>query len=252
LTVVEPPARTVIAADELRQIAQIGYCIADGFLDADTVLQLIRKCESLEHDERASRVRRGVAFARRNLLELDFIRELVLDHRVQAVVDAAAPGSVAVRAILFDKTGPANWTVPWHQDRSIAVRKRTDSPGFGPWSTKAGVVHVQPPMQILQQMLTLSLHLDACWEDNGPLRVVDGSHERLLNRMEIDGAVARGPITSCTASAGGLLLMRPLLLHASSPARNPSHRRVIHLEFGPAALPGGVAWAMSCGASEAI
>jgi hypothetical protein len=64
----------------------------------------------------------------------------------------------------------------WHQDRAIAVRDRVDVPGFGPWSVKAGLVHVEPPVDILERMLAVRLHLDDCGEDNGPLRVLPGSH----------------------------------------------------------------------------
>jgi ectoine hydroxylase-related dioxygenase (phytanoyl-CoA dioxygenase family) len=167
---------------------------------------------------------------------------------VRQIVSSIAPGLVGVRAILFDKTADANWTVPWHQDRSIAVQERTDAPGFGPWSIKAATVHVQPPVDVLRRMLTLRLHLDPCDRNNGPLRVIAGTHHRMLDPHEIYELVARGPETACTTGAGGLLLMRPLLLHASSPATQPVHRRVIHLEFGPRALPSGVHWAATCGA----
>src|SRR5207344_3420774 len=84
----------------------------------------------------------------------------------------------AVRGILFDKTPAANWKVAWHQDRTIAVRKRLDTPGFGPWSEKLGVAHVEPPVEILERMVTLRVHLDDCPAANGPLRLLPGSHLR--------------------------------------------------------------------------
>ena len=37
--------------------------------------------------------------------------------------------------------------------------------------------------------------------------------------------------------------MRPLLVHASSPATVPSRRRVVHLEFAAAELPSPLEWA---------
>lgn len=144
-----------------------------------------------------------------------------------------------VRGLLFDKTPESNWKVPWHQDLSIAVAARVEAPGFGPWSVKDGVVHVQPPVEVLETMITLRLHLDDCGPDNGPLRVLPGTHAL--------GKVAAPPENVsevvCCLPAGGALLMRPLLLHASSPAVAPGRRRVIHLEFASGALPGGLEWA---------
>jgi ectoine hydroxylase-related dioxygenase (phytanoyl-CoA dioxygenase family) len=147
-----------------------------------------------------------------------------------------------VRGILFDKTPAANWLVPWHQDLSIAVKERVDMPGFGPWSEKAGVVHVQPPVDVLHQMVTIRLHLDDCTIDNGPLRVVPGTHHRALTPAEIAQRSETGPQITCTAPAGGAVVMRPLILHASSPAKSPAHRRVVHIEYAACDLPGGLEW----------
>ena len=136
----------------------------------------------------------------------------------------------------------ANWKVPWHQDLTIEVRKKLDVSGFGPWSTKAGVVHVQPPASTLENMLAVRIHLDDCDESNGPLRVIPGSHR--LGRLTSEQIlrIAAQPAVRCTVPAGGVMLMRPLLVHASSACRDPRHRRVIHLEFAAGALPAGLEW----------
>ncbi len=139
---------------------------------------------------------------------------------------------MAVRGIYFDKTPEANWLVPWHQDLSIAVKQRLDVSGYGPWSTKEGVPHVQPPAELLEAMVTLRLHLDNCDESNGPLRVIPGSHR--MGRLEAADIVktrSNQKEVICSMQAGDALLMRPLLLHASSEASVPVHRRVIHLEY---------------------
>jgi len=179
----------------------------------------------------------------RNLLEhIPELRPLVLSGRLAEQV-AAILGSDArcVRAILFDKTAGANWKVAFHQDRGIAVARRLDAPGFGPWSVKAGVPHVQPPIQILESMLTARIHVDDCGPENGPLRVSPGSHR--LGLLD-DTAIERVRQTSIPviAQAGDVFYMRPLLLHASSTAKSPSHRRVIHLEFAAVSLPSGLEW----------
>ena len=239
-----PKRQMGISDGEVRNLAQDGFVVLDEFLEPGLVRELIGAVESLDVDVDASRSRRGVAFARRNLLSLDFVQDLIGEPSVRELLELIAPGMVAVRAILFDKTGDANWTVPWHQDRSISVRERLEIAGFGPWSMKAGVVHVQPPAEILRGMVTLRFHLDPCTADNGPLRVIAGTHNRILEQKEVEDCVAEGEQISCIVEAGGLVVMRPLILHASSPAVCASHRRVIHVEFGPATLPGGLDWAM--------
>ncbi len=159
---------------------------------------------------------------------------------VSALIGARA---FPVRAMLFDKTDGANWGVPWHQDLAIAVAERIETAGFGPWSVKEGIVHVQPPPHILARMVTIRLHLDDCGADNGALRVLPGSHgQGELTADAIAGWTDRQPAVLCELPKGGALLMRPLLLHASSPAKNPSHRRVLHVEYAATELPNGLKW----------
>ncbi|HEV3023144.1 MAG TPA: phytanoyl-CoA dioxygenase family protein [Pirellulales bacterium] len=153
------------------------------------------------------------------------------------------PKCFAVRAILFDKRPEANWKVAWHQDLTIAVRKRLDVPGFGPWSRKAGIPHVQPPTEILERMLAVRVHLDPCGYDNGRLRVLPGSHlHGKLTPSAIDDWKAGTAAVELPCPAGGLLVMRPLLVHASSAAERPGRRRVIHFEFAADHLPNCLEW----------
>ena len=141
---------------------------------------------------------------------------------------------VAVNARLLDKTPEANWRVAWHQDRMIAVREQREVAGYGPWSFKSGVPHVEPPSAVLQQMLAVRVHLDPSGVENGPLRVIPGSHE--LGKIadgDVAGAVAMSEPFEIAVDRGTIVVMRPLLLHASSPSRTPAHRRVLHIELAP-------------------
>ena len=137
-----------------------------------------------------------------------------------------------IRSILFNKNPKKNWAVLWHQDLTICVKEKHHIPGFGPWSVKHHVPHVQPPIAFLQQMLTARLHLDDCPETNGPLNIIPTSHNHgLLSRQQIEEFNINKEVISYEAQAGDLLLMKPLILHSSPKATQPQNRRILHLEF---------------------
>ena len=181
--------------------------------------------------------------AQRNLLCVPTVRKLATSEAVKELISPIlGNGCFAVRGILFNKTPNSNWKVVWHQDRTIAVRERKDVLHFGAWSTKAGVCHVQPPASVMGKMLAVRLHLDESNEDNGPLRVIPGSHkEGCLSAEQIALCKERATFV-CTVHKGGAILMRPLLVHASSRSLKPEWRRVIHLEFAADDLPDGLEW----------
>jgi hypothetical protein len=181
---------------------------------------------------------------RRGLLALAAIAELARSPRLLALIRPHLPSEpIAVRAIYFAKSSETNWLVPWHQDLTLALRARVEVSGFGPWSMKDGVPHVQPPIEFLQQMLTIRLHLDDADESNGALRVLPGSH-RLgrLSSGRIQEIRSQQGDFLCAVSAGDALLMRPLLLHASSRSTSKGHRRVLHIEYAAFALPDELDW----------
>jgi len=181
----------------------------------------------------------------RNVFEaIKSARNFAVSRQLRQIIEPILGAEYfAVRALIFDKTVGANWKVPFHQDLTIAVENKLELDGFSAWSTKAGVLHVQPPMNILEKMLTVRLHLDDCGETNGALRVLTGSH--LSGRLSADEIQDLRQIKSeeiCVVPAGGVLLMRPLILHASSPAKMPRRRRVLHLEFAAQELPRDLKW----------
>ena len=221
-----------------------GFALAAAVLSEAEVSALTAAVAKLTAATADTRGRDG-AYGLRNLLQdCAEVRALARSEKLLALLaDYLARGAFPVRALFFDKTPAANWRVPWHQDVTIAVAERVAVPGFGPWSVKDGVVHVQPPRQVLENMVALRLHLDDCGADNGPLRVVPGSHrEGKLSAAEIVVAGERREPETCEARRRDVLLLRPLLLHSSSPARRPGHRRVLHLEYAATELPGGLRW----------
>ena len=220
-------------------LAASGWALVERALDESERRVALGEAERLLRE--SNRRRAGV----RHALERSSALRTVADSpRVRGIVDAVlGPAAFVVRSIVFDKSPDANWDVPWHQDLTIAVESRVDTPGFGPWSTKDSRPHVQPPAEVLERMLTVRLHLDDCGEDNGALRVVPGSHRRGVLGDAVDAAAAEQGHVVCVARAGDAVLMRPLLLHSSRKAGTPSHRRVLHLEFSAAPLPSPLAWA---------
>jgi ectoine hydroxylase-related dioxygenase (phytanoyl-CoA dioxygenase family) len=180
-------------------------------------------------------------YAQRNLLSVPSVQGLARSRPVREVMEAVlGPQCFAVRGIFFNKTRSSNWKVVWHQDLTIAVRERRDIDGFGPWTVKAGVLHVQPPVKVMSGILVIRLHLDESGLDNGPLRVVAESHRQGRLSAEQIGSWEKESSVTCTVLRGGALVMRPLLLHASSACTIPKSRRVIHLEFAAAELPHGL------------
>lgn len=148
-----------------------------------------------------------------------------------------------VRAIYFDKSPANNWLVTWHQDRTVAVSERFEANGWGPWSRKDDVWHVQPPLHVLQSMITVRLHLDAASKDNGCLKVIPGSHQAgLIESGKVLEYVDNDAARYLEVLAGDALLMRPHLLHASEKSTFPAPRRILHFEYSSHALPDGIAW----------
>lgn len=222
---------------------------ADGFAVIPAVLldeegdALAKESSALfNHQQGNSRSRIGGV---RNLMSRSSrVSELAHSSKLISLVEQlTGRRAFPVRAIFFDKTPTSNWKVPWHQDLTIAVKERIETEGFGPWSMKEGLCHVQPPVAILESMIAIRLHLDDCSEANGALRVIPRSHLKgELTSTEIAEMTSAGEVVTCEVSKNGALAMRPLLLHASSPATSPSHRRVLHIEYACDSLPSGLQW----------
>ena len=230
--------------DFMAQIERLGFCLVPRVIDTAQIAALK---DALARSELVGAERDGQTYGARDLLRLTQVREMaaaggIIPH----LLSLLGPGFQVVRGLFFDKTPSANWPVQWHQDLSLAVRERKDLPGWSNWTVKQGVAHVQAPAEVLGRMVTVRLHLDDCPSENGALKIVPGSHRfGLLARSEIP-ADTQKVAESVPAAAGDALFMRPLILHASSRAEAPSHRRVLHLEYAPAGLlPAPLAWAQS-------
>lgn len=158
---------------------------------------------------------------------------------VSAIGAAARP----VRAILFDKTATANWSLGWHQDRTIVVAERREVEGYGPWTIKAGLQHVAPPFDLLARMVTLRVHLDPVSAENAPLLIAPGSHRAgRVAEQDIDAVVATCGVIPCPAERGDIWLYATPILHASEAAARPQRRRVLQVDYAAEDLPDGLEW----------
>jgi len=182
-------------------------------------------------------------FAIRGLLdEIPELWPIMENQALRSLLAEIFPeGCYVVKAMYFDKPSLLNWRVAWHQDLMINVRERINTPGFGPWTSKPEGVAVQPPRSVLENMCTVRIHLDDCDEHNGALRVVPGSQE-LGVLFQQDLPTLTPNAVDCPVPAGGAMLMRPLLLHASNRNTTDRPRRVLHLEIASVALPDGLEW----------
>ncbi len=224
-------------------VAENGFSVVKNVIDTNNINLLIQKIAQVKNNS-FTKQRHQSTYALRNALLIPEICSLAYSQSIVAlanmVLDAEAH---PVKAFLFDKTHQANWRVAWHQDLTIAVKKQQAVTGFSNWSQKAGIVHVQPPVEILENLLTLRIHLDNCDRYNGALKIIPGSHRYgKIASTAIEGWTKLGQAHTCEMQAGDILLMRPLLLHSSSPSTNPTHRRVLHIEYSATNLPGGLEW----------
>lgn len=225
------------------QFDRDGFLIVNELFDHPSCDLLAKELSARfeEACESGSRVRAGL----RNVLRLSQTAARIAEsERIVPMVNLLLGGvAFPVRAIFFDKTEEANWSIPWHQDLAIAVNEHVETEGFGPWSLKEGVLQVKPTRQVLESIVTVRVHLDDCSEQNGALRVIPGSHlSGELSDTDISHWTSSMRQVTCELQKGGVLLMKPLLLHASSPALTGSHRRVLHIEYSATDLPNGLRW----------
>ncbi len=175
---------------------------------------------------------------------VDGLAELLAPDALGATAaDYLGPTARPVRAICFDKSAANNWALGWHQDRTIAVRRRADVAGYGPWSTKQGLLHVEPPFDVIEAMVMLRIHLDPVPEDNAPLLIAPGSHR--LGRIpegEIAAAVAACGTAMCLAEAGDVWAYRTPILHASAASTATGDRRVLQVDYTTFGLPAPLEW----------
>jgi ectoine hydroxylase-related dioxygenase (phytanoyl-CoA dioxygenase family) len=196
--------------------------------------EVLLPCETqglIDEIDRSSlrRSKAGIRHALRHPAIAILAREPRLLNLAQEILGGEA---LPFRATFFDKSPHTNWLVVWHQDTALPLRDRRETPGWGPWSIKEGIAYAHAPASALGRVVALRIHLDNCTNQNGPLRVLPGTHTRgVLSDDAIEQFVAQIAPVDCVVPQGGVLAMRPLLVHASSKSHSKTSRRILHIEY---------------------
>jgi ectoine hydroxylase-related dioxygenase (phytanoyl-CoA dioxygenase family) len=202
-----------------------GYCVLEDVFDRSEMVRVVERLSA----EAPQRTKAGT----RHILSLPVVRDLSSDRRMLDIARQFV-GSTATpfRATLFDKSAAANWLVVWHQDTALPLRVRVEQEGWGPWSTKAGLLYAHAPAWALEQVVALRVSLDDSTQTNGPLRVLPGTHRGgVYTDVQIERLARTNTPVDCVARSGGVIAMRPLTIHASSKSRDAQPRRVLHIEY---------------------
>jgi ectoine hydroxylase-related dioxygenase (phytanoyl-CoA dioxygenase family) len=214
---------------QLAEVEQRGFATLPEVL---TRSEIERLDESLTRNP-LPRSRAGMRHALRHPAVLAIAR----DPRLQVIArEVLGCEPFPFRATLFDKSPVSNWLVVWHQDTALPLRERHEIPEWGPWSVKDGVIYAHAPATALSRVVALRLHLDDSGHENGPLRVLPGTHAMgVLSDDVIHRLSAQITAFDCLVPRGGILVMRPLIVHASSKSRSAKRRRVLHIEYATSA-----------------
>ncbi|WP_284462182.1 phytanoyl-CoA dioxygenase family protein [Chryseobacterium sp.] len=224
-------------------IQEYGFSIINDVFSADEVEEIINVLNGIDTSRENFRKSEDLFAIRQFLKEIPEIKYLIFNDNIQRIItEIFGEKYFVVKSIYFDKPETSNWYVAYHQDLTISVDKKLELSNFGPWTTKQNQFAVQPPLNILENIYTIRIHLDDTDENNGALKVVPKSHSKGIYRPEtIDWTIESEKI--CNVEKGGIMLMKPLTLHGSNRTTNGKKRRVIHIEFSDMELPEVLQWA---------
>jgi ectoine hydroxylase-related dioxygenase (phytanoyl-CoA dioxygenase family) len=229
-----------IRASRWQQIEDAGFAIINDIYSEAEIETIVTVIEIADQSKVTFRKTDDLFAIRRFLCEIPGVKNLIFNEKLKSLIrNLFGNEYFIVKSIYFDKPERSNWFVAWHQDLTIAVDKKSDLAGYAPWTVKLDNFAVQPPVAILQENFTIRIHLDDTDENNGALKVITGSHYDVLRAENINPSDQE----FCPVKAGGVMIMRPLLMHASERSTNNQRRRVIHIEFGKAELPEPINWA---------
>lgn len=225
-----------------QQVSEHGFTIIENVYSDKEIEQILETINQADTSKDTFRKSNDLFAIRQFLKELPEVQKLIFNDKLKNVIEALfGKDYFVVKSIYFDKPETSNWYVSYHQDLTISVDQKIELENFGSWTTKQNQFSVQPPIEILENIFTIRIHLDQTDENNGALKVVERSHLKNIYRPEtIDWK--NETETTCNAEKGGIMIMKPLILHSSSRTTNNKRRRVIHIEFSDIELPSELKW----------
>ncbi len=223
-------------------IQENGFTVINNIFSEEEIRKIGEIIQNIDTSKETFRKSDDLFAIRQFLKEIPEVRDLIFNENIKNIItEIFGEKYFVVKSIYFDKPEKSNWYVAYHQDLTISVDKRAELPGFGPWTTKQNQFAVQPPLDILENIFTIRIHLDDTNEYNGALKVIPKSHSKGIYRPEtIDWSVETETI--CNVEKGGVMIMKPLILHGSNRTTNGKKRRVIHIEFSDRKLPEELSW----------
>ena len=224
------------------RLQEFGYQVIDKMFDLEEVEEIIELIESNSKINSNHRNHGGLFAIREFLLEYpDVFAVLRENRRLKDLIRSFGKDYKVIRSIYFDKPPRANWIVNWHQDLTINVKEKIAQPEFKHWRKIENRVLVQPPKSYLERIITIRIHLDNCDRNNGALQVIPKSHKNGIVQITDLGDTEKAKSEYCEVSKGGVMLMKPLLLHHSKRSTSDTRRRrVIHLELSKEHIPLGM------------
>ena len=232
----------------MKNIAEInskGFTIINDIYSENEIGKLISLIEnSTENKTKNSTFRKSQnLFAIRQFhKEIPETLPYIFNENLKSIVESNfGKGYFITKSIYFDKPEKSNWFVAYHQDLTISVNKKTETANFENWTVKQNQFAVQPPKEILEDNFTIRIHLDKTTKDNGALKVINNSHSKGILRIE-NMDFEKEKETMCEVEKGGIMIMKPLLFHASNKTTNNERRRVIHIELSKQQLPEDLEW----------
>lgn len=225
------------------QILNQGFTIVENVFSTEEIDNLLFTISHADTSKPTFRTTNDLFAIRQFLKEVPASLDKIFNTKLSNLIsELFGEDYFVVKSIYFDKPENSNWFVSYHQDLTISVDKKLELDGFGPWTTKQNQFAVQPPLNVLQNNFTIRIHLDNTDNENGALKVIPGSHLKGIYRPQtIDWAIESEII--CNVKKGGVMFMKPLLLHSSGRTTNNNKRRVLHIEFSRTELPENLYWA---------
>jgi len=224
------------------EIEELGFTTIENIYSTEEVQKIIETINQVDTSKDTFRKSNDLFAIRQFLKEVPETQNLIFNENLQKVIsELFGKNYFVIKSIYFDKPETSNWYVSYHQDLTISVDKKIELDNFKFWTTKQNQFAVQPPIEILENIYTIRIHLDDTDENNGALKVIEKSHLKKIYRPEnIDWKTEKE--TTCNVNKGGIMIMKPLTLHSSSRTTNNKKRRVIHIEFSDTNLPKGLNW----------